>query len=310
MPQHAPKWNVNVFLHTKCPITQLTPLVTFIRTTQIIPTQTFHYFEHWKKGIIINTFSLLIGTSIIWKSQIDPLFYRTFVIKINPPGPLPFIFQHKPFRLPFIIDFPHHYSNIPIQFKDKFKKKRKKNTNPFSVFSSWNTKLHRKLTINLVFKYISIHTHTHANAFLLCSIEHDLDTTCGCRFESSEMLANHVASSPLLSESWRLCCDITTAASPSIPGQSFVMKQVGSIGYVAFSSIISEAEAGICCCNGNLVALDDQFFSPLNKQINEGEEEPVLVHAGFLRLFFSIYASPIFQTQVITTSLSNFLFYY
>lgn len=161
MPQHAPKWNVNVFLYTKCPITQLTPLVTFIRTTQIIPTQTFHYFEHWKKGIIINTFSLLIGTSIIWKSQIDPLFYRTFVIKINRPGPLPFIFQHKPFRLPFIIDFPHHYSNIPIQFKDKFKKKRKKNTNPFSVFSSWNTKLHRKLTINLVFKYIYTYTRIH-----------------------------------------------------------------------------------------------------------------------------------------------------
>lgn len=118
-------------------------------------------------------------------------------------------------------------------------------------------------------------------------------------FESSEMLANYVASSPLLSESWRLCYHITTATSPSIPSQSFVMKQVGSIGYVAFSSIISEAEADFCCCNGNLVALDDQFFSPLNKQINEGEEEPVLVHAGFLQLFFSIYASPSFQTQMM-----------
>lgn len=112
------------------------------------------------------------------------------------------------------------------------------------------------------------------------------------------MLANYVASRPLLSESWTLCCNIITTTNPSIQSESFVMKQVGSIGYVAFPSIISEAEAHICC-NGNLVPMDDQFFSPLNKQINEGEEDPVLVHAGFLQLFFSIYASPSFQTQVI-----------
>lgn len=132
----------------------------FIRTTQIIPTQTFHYL-HWKNGIIINTFSVLIRTFIIWKWQIDPLFYRTFVIKINRPGPLPFIFQHKPFRLPFIIDSPTIIQTFQFNSKINLRRREKKNTNPFSVFSSWNTKLHRKLTINLVFKYIYIHTHPH-----------------------------------------------------------------------------------------------------------------------------------------------------
>lgn len=125
------------------------------------PNSDFSLLEHWKKGIIINTFSVLIRTFIIWKWQIDPLFYRTFVIKINRPGPLPFIFQHKPFRLPFIIDSPTIIQTFQFNSKINLRRREKKNTNPFSVFSSWNTKLHRKLTINLVFKYIYIHTHPH-----------------------------------------------------------------------------------------------------------------------------------------------------
>ncbi|KAJ0040081.1 hypothetical protein Pint_27435 [Pistacia integerrima] len=107
-------------------------------------------------------------------------------------------------------------------------------------------------------------------------------------FETSEILATFVASTPVLEESWRLC-----NLANSVPNQGFVMEQVGNIGYVGFPSMGNNQ-----ICYGNLVALDgenNQIFSPLYRQINEGEK-PIMLEAGFLQLFFSIYG---FQTQIL-----------
>ncbi|KAH7566933.1 hypothetical protein ACOSP7_023639 [Xanthoceras sorbifolium] len=113
--------------------------------------------------------------------------------------------------------------------------------------------------------------------------------TEGSSFETSEVLATFLASTPLVCESWRLCNLANTTPNPG-----FVTEQIGSIGYVGFSNMeISEPDV----CYGNMVALDNQLFSPLHRQINEGEE-PILVHGGFLHLFFSIYGCPYFQTQM------------
>ncbi|KAI9165315.1 hypothetical protein LWI28_011674 [Acer negundo] len=112
-------------------------------------------------------------------------------------------------------------------------------------------------------------------------------------FETSEILATFLASTPLLSESWQLCNLANTTANAG-----FVTRQIGDVGYVAFSSMEMISESDICY--GELGPLDigkDQFFSPLHRQINEGED-PIMVHTGFLRLFFAIYSCPDFQTQM------------
>ncbi|KAK3211433.1 hypothetical protein Dsin_016139 [Dipteronia sinensis] len=117
--------------------------------------------------------------------------------------------------------------------------------------------------------------------------------TEGSSFETSEVLATFLASTPLLSESWRLC-----NLANRTPNAGFVTEQIGDIGYVAFSSMEMISESDICY--GELEPLDrgnNQFFSPLHRQINEGED-PIMVHSGFLSLFFAIYSCPDFQTQM------------
>lgn len=104
------------------------------------------------------------------------------------------------------------------------------------------------------------------------------------------MLATFLASTPLLPESWKLCSLANTT-----PHMSCRTEQIGGIGYLAFSSMELISESDIC--DGSLVPLDTANFSPLHRQINE-TEDPILVHAGFLRLFFSIHASTDFQTQM------------
>ncbi|KAI5582569.1 hypothetical protein BDE02_07G094100 [Populus trichocarpa] len=116
-------------------------------------------------------------------------------------------------------------------------------------------------------------------------------------FETSEMLADFLASTPLLSDSWRLC-NLATANSP----QSFVVDQVGSIGYVAFSGtlFVSGSDPSF----KNLVRLPvhdvagNDLFVPLHDQ-NEGEE-PVMVQGALLRIFENIYSDPSFQNQMST----------
>ncbi|KAJ6737271.1 LIPASE-LIKE PAD4 [Salix viminalis] len=112
-------------------------------------------------------------------------------------------------------------------------------------------------------------------------------------FETSEMLGTFLASTPLLSESWRLC-DLANANSP----QSFVVEQVGSIGYVAFSGI--QPVSGSDPSFRNLVPLPDVdihgVFNPLHRQSEE--EEPVMVQGALLRGFENIYNNTSFQIQM------------
>ena len=107
------------------------------------------------------------------------------------------------------------------------------------------------------------------------------------------MLATFLASTPLLSESWRLC-NLANANSP----QGFVVEQAGSIGYVAFSGI--QSVSGSDPSFRNLVPLPDVdrngFFYPLHRQIEE--EEPVMVQGALLRVFENIYINTNFQIQV------------
>ncbi|XP_065876558.1 lipase-like PAD4 [Euphorbia lathyris] len=111
-------------------------------------------------------------------------------------------------------------------------------------------------------------------------------------FESTEMLATFLASTPLLSNSWKLC-----DSANSLLNHSFVSEQSGAIGYVAFSGAqpvsLSPTDAG------NLEVLNS-VFSCLQHENEEGEEteEPVMVHGGFLRVFLSIYDDPSFQYQI------------
>ncbi|KAJ6740913.1 LIPASE-LIKE PAD4 [Salix purpurea] len=114
-------------------------------------------------------------------------------------------------------------------------------------------------------------------------------------FETTEMLADFLASTPLLSESWRLC-NLANQNSPV----GFVANQVGSIGYLAFSGtlFVSGSDPSF----KNLVCLTvrdgagNDLFAPLHDK-NEGEE-PVMVQGALLRIFENMYSNPSFQYQV------------
>ncbi|KAA8531152.1 hypothetical protein F0562_005934 [Nyssa sinensis] len=102
-------------------------------------------------------------------------------------------------------------------------------------------------------------------------------------FETSEMLATFLATTPLLLESWKLCSHANTAAA-----QSFVVNRIGDVTYVAFSGV--QMVSGLDPSCRNLVPLvhsaPNGLFSALNRH-GDGEE-PVMVHAGLLHLFLSI----------------------
>ncbi|KAF3439276.1 hypothetical protein FNV43_RR17552 [Rhamnella rubrinervis] len=115
------------------------------------------------------------------------------------------------------------------------------------------------------------------------------------------MVATFLASTPLLSESWRLCSLANTRAP-----MSFVTDLIGDVVYVAFSGIqiggggpsstLSEPS-----CRG-LVELQssvgiDGLFSPLLSSLNEGEEA-VMVHGELLSLFLSVFGCQTFRDQV------------
>ncbi|KAL8189478.1 hypothetical protein R6Q57_029044 [Mikania cordata] len=122
------------------------------------------------------------------------------------------------------------------------------------------------------------------------------------RFETSEMLARFLGSTPLLPESWKLC-----ARSNVMAPQGFLVDEVGGVTYVAFSGVQSLDGLNPCC--GNLVPLsvattgvspvfgggDGGLFPALQKQSDESE---VMVDAGLLQLFLNIYHSTIFQNQM------------
>ncbi|OWM91487.1 hypothetical protein CDL15_Pgr017405 [Punica granatum] len=122
-------------------------------------------------------------------------------------------------------------------------------------------------------------------------------------FESSEVLATFLSSTLLPFDSWRLCSLANTAA----PG-SFVVDQVGTVGYVAFSGIqvlpmgqLGSSGTG----SGDLVPLDatsNSLFPAFKVHGGgEGEEEEetvVMVHWGMLQLFISFFVSTDLQTKL------------
>ncbi|XP_028782722.1 lipase-like PAD4 [Neltuma alba] len=110
-------------------------------------------------------------------------------------------------------------------------------------------------------------------------------------FESSDMLAAFLLSTPLIPESWRLCSLANTAASGS-----FLTEQIGDAVYLAFSGIQMAGGSGPSW--GQLVPLvsvgDVTLFS--SHPSKEGEDS-VMVHKGMLNLFWSIFKQ--FQNQMM-----------
>ncbi|KAF8377071.1 hypothetical protein HHK36_030444 [Tetracentron sinense] len=95
-------------------------------------------------------------------------------------------------------------------------------------------------------------------------------------FETSETLGVFLASTPMLSESWRLCslANTTVAAAPD----SFVVHQIGEVGYVAFSGI--RPIAGLHPNGNNLVPLDRSSNGLFSSFRGHGDgEEPVMILA-------------------------------
>ncbi|XP_027342005.1 lipase-like PAD4 isoform X1 [Abrus precatorius] len=125
--------------------------------------------------------------------------------------------------------------------------------------------------------------HENSNSPKLCFLPR--------RFETREMLATFVSSTPLLSESWRLC-----SKANATPFRSFVTERVAGVVYVAFSGV--HMAGGSDPNWRNLTALDSIGGVPMfSSRRNKEGEEPVMVHAGMLNLFFSLFNS--FQNQML-----------
>ncbi|XP_059656305.1 lipase-like PAD4 [Cornus florida] len=132
-----------------------------------------------------------------------------------------------------------------------------------------------------------------------------METTEASPFESSEMVATFLASTPLLSDSWKLCSHANATAP-----HGFVANRIGDVTSVAFSGVqmVPAAAAGgleqSCCRNlVSLAAAADGLFPALQRR-GEGEE-PVMVHTGFLNLFLSVYNCPSFRNQMLEIMNNN-----
>lgn len=139
-----------------------------------------------------------------------------------------------------------------------------------------------------------------------------LFTPNGCRFESSELVASLLASTPLLSQSWRLCSVANATAT-----LGFVSERIGDVGYFAFSGAciqLMTEESEYYSTRRNLVPLDSAgagLFSALKKSNNvngDDDEAAVMVHAGLLNLFLSLRSTQAFQDQVRRSFIIFFLF--
>ncbi|ESW31860.1 hypothetical protein PHAVU_002G274500 [Phaseolus vulgaris] len=110
-------------------------------------------------------------------------------------------------------------------------------------------------------------------------------------FESRQMLATFVSSTPLLSNSWRLC----TQANAT-PFRTFLVDRVGASVYVAFSGVQMPAASDPNW--RDLVALESIGGVPLfSPRRSKEAEEPVMVHAAMFNLFLSLFKS--FQNQML-----------
>ncbi|XP_031401092.1 lipase-like PAD4 [Punica granatum] len=127
-------------------------------------------------------------------------------------------------------------------------------------------------------------------------------------FETSEMLASFVASTPLLDSTWRICSHANAVAP-----RGYVVEVAGGVGYLAFSGVqvVGGSDSELCDPKwGSMVPLDaasNGLFSALKSPVEEeeGEERPVMVHAGFLQLFLDFYGNCNFQDQMTLLERSN-----
>jgi len=104
------------------------------------------------------------------------------------------------------------------------------------------------------------------------------------------MLATFISSTPLLSDSWRLCTRANAA-----PFRPFLVDRVGASVYVAFSGVQMLAASDPNW--RDLVPLHSIGGVPLfSPRRSKESEEPVMVHAAMLNLFLSLFNS--FQNQV------------
>ncbi|KAK9167420.1 hypothetical protein Scep_002611 [Stephania cephalantha] len=117
------------------------------------------------------------------------------------------------------------------------------------------------------------------------------------QFETSEMVGAFMGSTRVLPEAWRLC----RSAYTMVQGGYFAVEQEGDVGYVAFSGVQSVMVTGLDSDENALVPIDPRLFSPIIRGNHElADEDPPMVHAGFLHLFLSVYNSPGFQSQIVT----------
>ncbi|CAI9763390.1 unnamed protein product [Fraxinus pennsylvanica] len=111
-------------------------------------------------------------------------------------------------------------------------------------------------------------------------------------FESSEMLATFLASTPLLEESWKLCRHANASTV-----QDFIWNRVGDVTYVAFPGL---QNVGSDSCTRELVALGtaaEGVFTAFDRHVVESEEPP-MVHIGLLQLFLSLYNTQTFRAKM------------
>ncbi|GMG99829.1 hypothetical protein Nepgr_001669 [Nepenthes gracilis] len=118
-------------------------------------------------------------------------------------------------------------------------------------------------------------------------------------FETSEMMGSFLASTPLLEASWNLC----SRANATAPG-SFLTGQVESADLIAFSG--TEFVNGSEADTDDLVPLAGVLgglFSALDCRDGSSrgggtDDERVMVHAGLLKRFLSIFESPGLQNRM------------
>ncbi|XP_021734616.1 lipase-like PAD4 [Chenopodium quinoa] len=118
----------------------------------------------------------------------------------------------------------------------------------------------------------------------------------GSIFETTEMVANFLASTNLLLDSWRLCNQANSPASGP-----FLVQHNGPVGLIAFSGM-HDLGLGSGSYMNDMVALQEgeigELFSGLGRHGDDHDEAPVMVHVGLLQLFFGIYGCPSFQAQM------------
>ncbi|KAL1559552.1 Lipase-like pad4 [Salvia divinorum] len=106
------------------------------------------------------------------------------------------------------------------------------------------------------------------------------------QFESCEMLGAFLASTPLVEETWRLCRRANADAQ-----QSFAIKAVGRVSYVAFSGVQAVARSQ------DMVELDHNVFGPFSRSL-EGKRK-IMVDAALLQLFLSFYGRRDFNQKML-----------